>query len=225
MPSTPDSDSAPPRRLSENRRTVLAGLGTALTAGLAGCSGRIPGTGPETVDAETTVEDDRVLWRYPRRDGDQEGIGYAAVTADRLLHRERLPPTLRLEFNSTVGGLAASDPYRGFHPDWFRFRIRPPGDYAARLQYAVRVEPPGQWEGFGASYDIQTGVREFSVELRDVDTQGTILIPAVFDPVIDDLPRQLHCSFTVQASRPGVFGETVRVRDSATLPLDSVQNE
>ena len=83
----------------------------------------------------------------------------------------------------------------------------------------MRVEPPGQWEGFAAYYDVQGSVRRTTVELREVDTQGTIQIPAVFDPGADPLPDRLHCSFTVQASRPGLLGKTVRVADRGTLPL------
>jgi len=66
------------------RRRVLACLGTAIAGGFAGCGGRL--TGAATLDAETTVdrdEDPRVLWRYPPREGDAEGIGYAAVEATR----------------------------------------------------------------------------------------------------------------------------------------------
>lgn len=215
MPST----FAPPGDDSTRRR-VLASLGTAIVGGFAGCGGRL--TGAATLDAETTVdrdEDPRVLWRYPPREGDAEGIGYAAVEATRVRRRDTRRPALHLVFNSTVGGLAAGEPYRGYRPEWFRFRLRPPTSYDGRSQYALRVEPPGQWEGFGAYYDRTDGVRRTTVELRNVDTQGTVAVPAVFDPAADTLPDRLHCSFTVQVSRPGVFGKTVRVTDEATLPL------
>lgn len=186
---------------------------------VAGCSGRIPGTEPEHLDAERTIEDDRIIWRYPPREGDREGIGYASISVERLVARENQPPLLWLSFNSTIGRLASSDPYRGYHPEWFQFTIRPPASYESSLRYRLRVEPPGQWAGFGAYYDIDGGVREATVELRNVDTQGTVIVPAVFDPATEPLPHTLHCSFTVQASRPGMFGRTVRVSDAADLDL------
>lgn len=203
-----------------SRRRLLAGLGTATAGALAGCSGRVPGTGPAHVDAESTVEDDRIVWRYPPRPDDGAGIGYAAIDVERLDRGGARSPALRLEFNSTIGGIAAGEPYRGYHPDWFRFRIRPPTSYEGRLQYHVRAEPPGQWEGFATYYDLEASVRQFVVELRNVDTQGTIVVPAIFDPGSDSLPDSLTCSVTVQAARPGVLGKTVRVAGQETLELD-----
>lgn len=204
---------------SLTRRRLVGALGTVATGSLAGCAGRVPGGDPARIDADATVADGRALWRYPPREDDQDGIGYAAVDAERRDGTGSRGPVLRLEFNSTVGGIASAEPYRGFRADSFRFRVRPPSSYEKRLGYRVQVEPPGQWEGFGAYYDIEGGVREFVVELRDVDADGTILVPAVFDPGSGPLPDALHCSFTVRASRPGVFGKTVRVSDRATLEL------
>jgi hypothetical protein len=204
-----------------SRRRVLAALGTVVAGGLGGCSGRLPGSGPERLDAERTVEDgERELrWQYPPRDGDRDGIGYADVVVDRRLRRTSLPPALRLTLTSTVGGIAASEPYRNYRPDWFRFRLWPPRTYEATLHHSVRVAPPGQWEGFSTYYDIRGDVRRTTVELRNVETRGTIEIPAVFDPGVARLPDRLHCSFTLQASGPGPFGKTVRVTGRGTLPL------
>lgn len=205
------------------RRRVIAAVGTAVTAGLAGCSGQIPGTAPEQIDTETTVEDGRdprILWRYPRREGEKDGIGYAAVEIDRIVQQDSPDTAIHLAFNSTVGSLAADEPYEGYQPDWFRFRIWPPASYDGRINHRVRVEPPGQWEDFSAYYDIQGNVRRTTVELRNVSTEGTIEIPAVFDPGPDSLPDRLHCSFTVQASRSGFLGKTVRVTDQNSLPLE-----
>jgi hypothetical protein len=216
MPST--------RERPLRRRRLLAGLATALTGGLAGCGGRLPGTGPTKLDAEATVDrndDPQVRWRYPPREGDADGIGTAAVALDRIVRRERTSPAVALTLSSTVGGIAASEPYRGYRLDWFRVRIWPPTGYDGRLNHEVRVAPPGQWDGFTARYEIRGEVRHTIVELRDVDSQGTIQIPAVFDPGGADLPDRLHCSVTVQASRSGPVGRTVRVTGRETLPIAS----
>lgn len=201
------------------RRRVLAGFGAAVTAGLAGCSGRLPGTGPERLDAESTVETDtttRILWEYPPREGERDGIGYAEVEVDRIRRRNGDPRAIRLTFNSTVGGPAAGEPYTGYRPDWFRFRIWPS---TSRISYRTFVEPPGQWEKFSAYYDRQAGIRRTVVELRDVGTRGTIQIPAHLSLDGDPLPDGLHCSFTARVSRPGLLGEAVRVSGRDTLPL------
>ena len=58
-----------------------------------------------------------------------------------------------------------------------------------------------------------------TVELRNVETQGTVEIPAVFDPGAAPLPDRLHCSFTLRASSPKLLEKTVRVTGRATLPL------
>ncbi|AFK19091.1 hypothetical protein E6P09_09930 [Haloferax mediterranei ATCC 33500] len=220
MPSTSDSDGE--RR---TRRNVLAGLGSAVVGSLAGCSGRIPGTGPEHVGAETTVQDGQnpeIRWRYPRREGDKDGIGYAAVEVKRVTRPEDHFPTLSLRFNSTIGGLAASDPYEGYHPDWFRFRFEPPSSYEAAASYEARVEPPGQWDGFSAYYDLGSTVKQTVVELKNVQTQGTIFVPVVFAPSAKSIPSSLYCRFTVQASRPGFGGKTVRASGDGNLPLDGL---
>lgn len=176
--------------------------------------------GPAEVDAETTVETNRLRWRYPPRDDGREGIGYAAVSFDRPIRRERSPPALRLEFNSTVGGLASNEPYRGFRHEWFRFRCGPPPAYEGSDTFEARVQPPGQWEGFSAYYETRGAQRRFVVELRGVETQGTIVVPVVFDPQEETLPTRLSCSFAAQVSRPGPFGKTVRVAADGTLELD-----
>jgi len=68
------------------RRQALASFGAIATSAFGGCSGRLPGTKPTQLNAETTVEadsDPRVLWKYPSREDDKEGLGYAAVEVDR----------------------------------------------------------------------------------------------------------------------------------------------
>ncbi len=191
-----------------------------MTGVLSGCSGRIPGAGPARIDATRSAEENDLSWEYPPTEGDDEGIGYAAVEYDGLVRRERLPPAMRLECNSTIGGIASSEPYRGYEPDWFRFRFGPPAAYEGSDTFEVRVQPPGQWEGFGAYYEFEGATRWFVIELRNVGTQGTILVPAVFDPGAKALPDRLHCSFAVRASRPGALGRTVRVDGRGVLDLN-----
>lgn len=209
-----------PSTFSLSRRRVLAAFGTAVVGGLGGCSGRLPGRS-ERLDAERTDEagDGELRWQYPARDGDRDGIGYAGIAVDRRLRRQSLPPAIRLTLTSTVGGIAASEPYRNYRLDRVRFRLWPPETYEATLHHSVRVAPPGQWEGFSTYYDIRGDVRRTTVELRNVETQGTVEIPAVFDPGAAPLPDRLHCSVTLRASDPGVLGKTVRVAGRGTLPL------
>lgn len=217
MPSTPsDADGR------VTRRHLLTGATAVVSGTIAGCSGRVPGTEPTHLGVETTVEsgpDPRLLWEYPPREGDRDGIGYASVAVERMPQRDAYPRAMGLEFNSTVGHLASERPYKGYHLDWFRFRIWPPATYNGRINHHVRVEPPGQWTEFSTNYEIRDDVRRTTLELRDVDTQGTILVPAVFESGTDSLPDSLNCSVTVQASRPGLFGKTVRVAARDTLPL------
>lgn len=218
MPST--DDTAP----AVSRRRFITGLGSALAGSLAGCSGKVPGTGPEELDTETTTESDRIVWRYPPRDGDVDGIGYASFEVDRLLGLSDATPMVRLECNSTVGQIAADDPYREFQMDWFRFTIWPPKEYEGRYQYHAWAEPPGQWDTFASTYDITGNVRRFTVELRDLAARGTILVPILFDPGGPPLPDRLHCSMTVQASRPGWVRKSVRVSDTGTLDLPTPES-
>ncbi|AXG05512.1 hypothetical protein DU500_03135 [Haloplanus rubicundus] len=208
MPST--------RSDGRSRRHALAGLGTAIIGSLGGCSGRL---GPERLDAEATVEDGELRWQYPPRDGDRDGLGDAGVAVDGRRRRASLPPALRLTLDSTVGGIAASEQYRDYRLDRVRFRLWPPTTYEATLHHSVRVAPPGQWEAFSTYYDLRGDVRRTTVELRNVETGGTVEIPAVFDPGTAPLPDRLHCSFTLQASGPGLLEKTVRVTGRATLPL------
>lgn len=206
-----------------SRRRVLASFGAAVATAFAGCSGQLPGTGPAHLDAETTVErgeHPRLRWQYPPGESESETTGYATVDADQVVQRNDRPSMINLTFNSTIGQNTPRRPEKTYRLDWFRFRIWPPATYEGRINHDVRVEPPGQWEGFSTRYHIRDTVRRTTVELRNIDTQGTITIPAVFDPGPNRLPDRLHCSFTVQASSPGVLGRTIRVSDRDELPLE-----
>ncbi|MFC4551215.1 hypothetical protein [Halorussus sp. GCM10023401] len=214
MPSGPDSTDG------TTRRRLLAGLGAGVAATIGGCSGRIPGTGPAHIEAETFAESGELRWEYPPRD-DADGIGYAAVEFDRVLSESAEPGSLRFTLNSTVGGLAASEPYRGYEADWFRFRVGPPAEYATRHTVRMWVRPP-TWPGVRLRYDRRGGRSDLVVTAPDVHTDGTITFPLVLDSGGETPPDRVHCAFTVQASRPGALGKTVRVSDSGTLDLGSV---
>lgn len=218
MPSgSPDADG----RVS--RRRVLASFGTGIATAFAGCSGQLPGTDPVRLDAETIVErgeHPRIRWQYPSGESDTESIGYAMAEADQVIRRTDRPSAIRLNFNSTGGQNGRSGQEKEYRLDWFRFRVWPPAAYEGRINHDVRVEPPGQWEDFSTHYDIQDTVRRTTVELRNIDTRGTITIPAVFDPGASRLPDRLHCSFTVQASRPGALGKSIRVGGQGLLSFE-----
>jgi hypothetical protein len=196
------------------RRRFLAALGTTLTATVAGCSGRVPGTGPNRIDAETTTEAGSIVWEYPPEDAERAEIGYGKVSVERPPEKQ----FLEIRLNSTVGPVGG-DPAEPFRPEWFRFRLRPPTDYAGHDGYTVRVEPPGQFDGFSARYDRRGADRQFVVELRDFETRGTIIVPAVFEAPGETLPERLHCAFEVQVSRPGPFGETLRVAEQGAVAV------
>lgn len=201
------------------RRRFLAALGTAFAGSIAGCSGRIPGTEPPRIDAASAAEPGRLLWTYPPEEDDREQIGYASVVAERSTrHGSGDSPALDVELNSTVG-MAGGNSDDGYRPDWFRFRVRPPTDYEGHAGFTMRVEPPGQFEGFSAYYDRQGVNRWCTVELREVDTRGTIITPVVFDSPVDTLPDRLHCEFTARISQSGPLGKTARIAESAVLDI------
>jgi hypothetical protein len=85
-----------------------------------------------------------------------------------------------VDTESTVGAIASSEPTggtvrTGSGPD------RSPARRRGRRQLRGTHRAPGQWEGFSAYYEWGAR-RRFVVELREVDTRGMILVPAVFDP-------------------------------------------
>lgn len=219
MPST--TDASRPR----SRRRVLAALGTAVAGSLAGCGGRVPGFGPDDVDTVTTEMTDGLRWEYPQTavaDGDADGIGYASVTLDYPLSRDTPAPALRFTLNSTVGDIAASEGYREYEADWFRFRLGPPPAYTSQHPYEWRVQPP-PFPDLSVGYDRRAGRRELVVSAPELGTDGTITIPVVFVPSEEPLPAALFCAVTVQASEPGALGETVRTTGRGTLDLESLR--
>ena len=74
----------------------------------------------------------------------------ATVEADRPAGEGARRSAVRLEFDPTVGGLVAAEPYWGYRADRFQFRVRPPATCEGRLAYDLRAEPPrGGREGLG----------------------------------------------------------------------------
>jgi hypothetical protein len=86
------------------------------------------------------------------------------------------------------------------------------------------VQPP-PWPDVRVGYD-RRGVREaFVVELPEIDTGGTIMLPVLFASAADTFPGSLSCSFTVQASAPGTFGESVRASGRGTIDLEAARSD
>lgn len=205
--------------MPSTRRRLLAIVATGGVATIAGCAGEVPGTGPRDVDTVETGDSRERVWQYPAADVEEHdsGIGYASVTFEGERPDDRTPPSLEFTLNTTVGGIAATDEYDAYEADWARFRLGPPADYDATHQYRMWVQPP-PWPGIRTQYENQGARRDLVVELPDIDGEGTITLPVVFDPV-ETLPDRVRCSVTVQASAPGTFGESVRATGRGTIDL------
>ena len=210
---------------STTRRRLLASIAAGTAVGSAGCAGQLPGTSPRRVDAAETGEGDELVWQYPESEiaEHSEGIGYAAIEYEGEQDRSGTRSALEFGLNTTVGGIAASEAYSDYEADWARFRLGPPAEYAANHQYRMWVQPP-PWPDVRAGYDRRAGREAFVVELPAIDTGGTITLPVLFGPVADTLPDRLHCSFSVQASDPGVLGESVRASGRGTIDLGDTRS-
>lgn len=225
MPSPPDSPSTERAlqrdRRSCGRRDLLSALGTTVVAASAGCSGQLPG-GPESLSTERIQNDaERIAWQYPPTEGDTDGIGYVALD-----HRRELTvngsPAAKFVLNTTVAEFSTVESYNEYELDRFQARVRTPTKYQQEHgRVEMLVEPPGQWDGFRTAYELTGTHRELVVELREVNTEGTIQIPFVLYPGTDPLPAALHCSFTVRASKPGWRGKPVEVSDGGRLVFGS----
>jgi hypothetical protein len=205
--------------MPSTRRRLLAAVGTGSATVLAGCAGQLPGTGPRRVDAVETGDERELVWQYPAADVEDhdDGIGYTSVTFDGERSSEQSPPPLAFEVNTTVGSIAATETYTDYEADQALFRVGPPSEYEASHQYRMWVQPL-PWPELRVRYASRAGRRELVVELPEIDSGGTITLPVVFDPV-DAVPDLFHCSFTVEASEPGPFGETVRTSGRGTIDV------
>jgi len=205
--------------MPSTRRRLLAAVGTGGATVLAGCAGQLPGTDPRQVETAETGDERELLWQYPAAEVEDhdDGIGYGSVTFDGERASDRSPPPLVFELNTTVGGIAATEAYTDYEADRARFRLGPPNEYDASHQYRMWVQPP-PWPELRARYESRAGRRELVVELPEIDSGGTITFPVVFDPV-ETVPDLFHCSFSVEASEPGQFGETVRTSGRGTIDV------
>ncbi|WP_435117718.1 hypothetical protein [Halolamina sp. C58] len=206
--------------MPSTRRRLLAGIGAGGATVLAGCAGQLPGTDPRQADTVETGDERELVWQYPASEVEahDDGIGYASVTFDGGQSSEPSPPPLAFELNTTVGGIAASEAYTDYEADRARFRLGPPSEYAVSHPFEMWVQPPGGGFDLRTGYDHRPGRRELVVELPEIGSGGTITFPVVFDPV-DAVPDRVHCSFTVEASEPGAFGETVRASGRGTIDV------
>lgn len=208
-PRSPDV--SPARRPgSPSRRQLLGSLAAGATAATAGC--RVI-TGPESLSTEVIEQSDRRLaWQFPATEGDADGIGYLSVSRRRVRASDSVP-SARFRINATI----LADDYRH---DWFRVRLHAPQQYQQQHgPCSFLVEPPGQWEQFRTFYRYTGAARELVIELRGIETEGTIHFPVVLRAVTGPLPDALRCAFTVQAKESGWLGKTMRADDSGTFTV------
>lgn len=190
-------------------------FGTVTTVALTGCTGRIPGASPEQINAERTIKPDEIHWEYPPLDN-ADGIGYARVELSRVRDPKRSSTVYQFDLNSTVGGPAASEPYKGYQADWFEFRIGPPAEYASQHNLETWVQPP-PWPEVRLRYDRKDGWKQTIVEVKDLNDDGTISFPLQFAPIGSPSPNRFHCSFEVQASKGGLLEKSVRATGHGIL--------
>jgi hypothetical protein len=223
----PEPATGPDPTPGASRRQLLAGLGTAASAGLAGCAGRLPGQ-RTSLDVATRVQDDRVVWDYPADavadDEGSDGIGYAAARFDAVDTAGReaaVEPALVVRLNSTVGGIAASEPYRDYQADAFRFRLGVPSSYDGDAALRATIEPP-VWPTVRTTYGYENDRRTLVVAAPEVDSDGTVVVEGRFRSSRPVLPRQLVCGVEVKVSRPGPLGRAAVASDRESFDLSSL---
>ncbi|WP_233521819.1 MULTISPECIES: twin-arginine translocation signal domain-containing protein [unclassified Haloferax] len=201
---------------SWTRRQFLAAGGVVATGALAGCSG-LPGTGPRTLD--TVVHEnseDELSWDFPGQ-SDAESIGYVEIRRKPQFDSEGSIPSLWFTFNASI------DPSSSYKLDQFTATFATPNTYFDQHgQLTYLVSPPTRSDSFNTYYQRawgRTTHRQFVMDMDDIGLDGTIQFPFVIrDP--QALPSTLQCSFSVQATESGTFGETVTASDSGTFEFD-----
>lgn len=201
---------------NRTRRQFLAAGGVVATGALAGCSG-LPGTGSRTLD--TVVHEnsaDELSWDFPGQ-SDAESIGYVEIRRKPQFDSEGSIPSRGFTFNASI------EPSSAYELDQFTATFATPGSYFDQHgQLTYLVSPPTQSENFNTSYQrLQSGTthRQFVMEAGEIGIDGTIEFPFVIRDA-QNLPSTLQCSFSVQATESGTFGETVTASDSGTFEFD-----
>ena len=201
---------------SRTRRQFIAAGGVVATAALAGCSG-LPGTGSRTLD--TVVHEnsaDELSWDFPVQ-SDAESMGYVEIRRKPQFDSEGSIQSRWFTFNASI------DPSSSYKLDQFTATFATPNTYFDQHgQITYLVSPPAQSDSFTTHYKRArsgTSHRQFVMDMDDVGLDGTIQFPfAIRDA--QALPSTLQCSFSVQATESGAFGETVTVSDSGTFEFD-----
>ncbi|CQR52583.1 hypothetical protein [Haloferax massiliensis] len=118
---------------------------------------------------------------------------------------------------------ASIDPSSSYKLDQFTATFATPNTYFDQHgQLTYLVSPPTRSDSFNTYYQRAWGGtthRQFVMDIDDIGLDGTIQFPFVIrDP--QALPSTLQCSFSVQATESGTFGETVTASDSGTFEFD-----
>jgi hypothetical protein len=215
MPESPH----PPHNDHGNRtrRQFLVAGGVVATAALAGCSG-LPGTGSRTLDTVVHKNSaDELSWDFPGQ-SDAESIGYVELRRKPQFDSEGSISSRWFTFNASI------DPSSAYELDQFTATFATPGSYFDQHgQLTYLVSPPTQSNSFSAYYQpLQDGKihRQFVMEMDEIGIDGTIEFPfAIRDA--QALPSTLQCSFSVQATESGTFGETVTASDAGSFEFES----
>ncbi|MEE6209455.1 hypothetical protein U3A55_04670 [Salarchaeum sp. III] len=198
---------------NRTRRQFLAAGGVVATAALAGCSG-LPGTGSRTLD--TVVHEnsaDELSWDFPGQ-SNAENIGYVEISRKPQFDSEESIPSRWFTFNASI------DPSSAYTLDQFTATFATPSTYFDQHgQLTYLISPPTRSDSFNTYFQrIQNGTthRQFVMEMDEIGLDGTIQFPFVIRDA-QALPSMLQCSFSVQATESGTFGETVTASDSGTF--------
>ena len=182
-------------------------------AALAGCSG-LPGGGSQTLD--TVVHEDssdKLQWDFPGQ-SDGESIGYVEIQTEPQFDSTSSIPSRGFTFNASIA------PSSSYTLNQFTATFATPSSYFGQHgQLTYLVSPPTQSDSFTTYYQqIRSSMihRQFVMELREIDMDGTIAFPFVIRDA-QSLPSALECSFSIQASESGALAETVTASDSGTF--------
>ncbi|WEL17617.1 hypothetical protein SVXHr_1449 [Halorhabdus sp. SVX81] len=184
-----------------------------VVAALGGCSG-LPGTGSRTLD--TVVHEnstDELSWDFPGQ-SDADSIGYVEIRRKPQFDSAGSIPSRWFTFNASI------DPSLSYKLDRFTATFTTPNTYFEQYgEPRYLVSPPTQSDSFKTYYQgLQSATthRQFVIEMSEINMDGTIEFPFIIRDA-QALPSKLQCSFSVQATESGTFGETVTASDSDTF--------